>query len=374
MQCVVRSVLKHAKEAGFISRLPELPPLPKTGATITHALTREEVGRILAATPAPHHLALELAAYAGLRAGEVRGLRFKDVDLERGVLIVRRSRCRGTEAPPKSGHERIVPLHTKLIDAIGAITPRPASAYVTGPAPGEPWGEHALRHAFLGACRRLELHGFRPHDLRHAFVTELFRGGTPAPVVQRLAGHEQRGEGGATDSCAVSPIRRDSLGRGNSGATERFRCLDRDPTASGGTRFFLDYDQLRRTRPSGGMADAADSKSSREPIENLNEAGDFRNHLGWLDRSATTRSALFDPPRHPLRGNGGATERGGLPFRRGGGRSDVRGRWRERRDPAIRESVGTPRGWRGVVRSRGPGQPGRLRKQRARVRWRACNP
>ncbi|MCB9637088.1 MAG: hypothetical protein H6721_33685, partial [Sandaracinus sp.] len=74
MQCVVRSVMKHAKEAGLIDRLPEMPPLPKTGATITRVLTSEEVARILAVTVPPHRLALELAAYAGLRAGEVRGL------------------------------------------------------------------------------------------------------------------------------------------------------------------------------------------------------------------------------------------------------------------------------------------------------------
>ncbi len=190
MQCVVRSVLKHAKEAGLIDRLPEMPPLPKTGATITRVLTSEEVARILAVTVPPHRLALELAAYAGLRAGEVRGLRWKDVDLERELLVVRRSRCRGIEAPPKSGHERVIPLHAKLAEALKRIDVRPANAYVTGPKAGQPWGDHALYHAFKSACRKLELTGFRFHDLRHAFVTELFRGGTPAPVVQRLAGHE----------------------------------------------------------------------------------------------------------------------------------------------------------------------------------------
>lgn len=190
MQCVVRSVMKHAKEAGLIERLPEMPPLPKTGATITRVLTSEEVARILAVTVPPHRLALELAAYAGLRAGEVRGLRWKDVDLERELLIVRRSRCSGIEAPPKSGHERVIPLHAKLAEALKRIDVRPANAYVTGPKAGQPWGDHALYHAFKSACRKLELTGFRFHDLRHAFVTELFRGGAPAPVVQRLAGHE----------------------------------------------------------------------------------------------------------------------------------------------------------------------------------------
>ena len=40
------------------------------------------------------------------------------------------------------------------------------------------------------ACKRIGLEGFRLHDLRHALVTELFRSGASAPVVQKLAGHQ----------------------------------------------------------------------------------------------------------------------------------------------------------------------------------------
>ena len=190
MQCVIRSVLRHAKEAGFLEVLPEFPRLPKTGGTIQHVLTSEDVTRILLATRSPHRLALEIAAYAGLRAGEVRGLKWGDVDLERRLLIVRRSRCYGAEAPPKSGHERMVPLHPKLHALLASFSRRPKQEYVTGPGEGRAWGENALRHAFQSACKRIGLLGFRLHDLRHAFVTELFRSGASAPVVQRLAGHQ----------------------------------------------------------------------------------------------------------------------------------------------------------------------------------------
>ena len=37
--------------------------------------------------------------------------------------------------------------------------------------------------------RRAKRDGLSFHDLRHFFVSELFRKGVPAPVVQRLAGH-----------------------------------------------------------------------------------------------------------------------------------------------------------------------------------------
>jgi integrase len=49
--------------------------------------------------------------------------------------------------------------------------------------------KYGLRQAFVRACRRAELKGWRFHDLRHFFVTQLFRGGTPAATVQALAGH-----------------------------------------------------------------------------------------------------------------------------------------------------------------------------------------
>jgi integrase len=56
-----------------------------------------------------------LAAFAGLRAGEVRGLRWTDVDRKRGVITVRRSRVAGVDGTPKSGHGRVVPIAAPLL-------------------------------------------------------------------------------------------------------------------------------------------------------------------------------------------------------------------------------------------------------------------
>ena len=83
-----------------------------------------------------------------------------------------------------------MPLHTKLVAELRATEPKTASQYVSGPKLGQPWSVHGLYHAFKSASRKAGITGFRFHDLRHAFVTGLFRGGAPAPVVQRLAGHE----------------------------------------------------------------------------------------------------------------------------------------------------------------------------------------
>jgi integrase len=190
VQCVLRAVLRFAIEQGLADDdLPRMPPLPKVGVTARVAMTDDEVDRVFSAAEQRYVIPLSIAKYAGLRAREVRGLRRRDVDFVRNVIVVRRARCRDIEAPPKSGHERVVPLHPKLREVLEPLKNRPASAYLTGPTPDEPWAEFAISKGFDRACRKAGIEGFHLHDLRHWFVTALFKSGTPAPVVQRLAGH-----------------------------------------------------------------------------------------------------------------------------------------------------------------------------------------
>ena len=192
---MLRSILgRFAVERGYLSERPAFPKLPRSGRTIHTALTPEELERLFAATPsASHRRAFLLAAYAGLRAGEVRALRWKDVDLTARTLTVRLSRCNGATSTPKSGHERLIPLaeilHRELSTKTKAKKKRAPDALVSLTGRGKPWGQSGLLLAFKRACKRAGLEGWRFHDLRHFFVTSLFRTGAPAPAVQMLAGH-----------------------------------------------------------------------------------------------------------------------------------------------------------------------------------------
>lgn len=187
----LRSVLRSAVEMKLLARMPELPKLPKVGRTILNALTASQVEAILSAAPPAARRAFALAVYAGLRAGEIRGLTWADVDLNAKTLVVRQAISRGVAAPPKSGHDRLVPLVLQLAELLEAIPKgaRVASAPVAPTQAGKVWGEWGLYQAFRRAARRVGVVGFREHDLRHFFVTELFRRGASAPAVQALAGH-----------------------------------------------------------------------------------------------------------------------------------------------------------------------------------------
>jgi integrase len=59
-----------------------------------------------------------VAAYSGLRKGEILALRCGDCELDRDRLLVRLSRYRGHVGPTKSGHEREVPLTPQLRAAL----------------------------------------------------------------------------------------------------------------------------------------------------------------------------------------------------------------------------------------------------------------
>jgi integrase len=185
----IRSVLRDAHRAGRLVRLPTFPPLPKKGKKVLVPLRREQVEAILAVSPPAWRLAFALAAYAGLRAGEVRALRWLDVDLVALVLVVRLSRSKGQTSTPKSGHEREVPISEALAAFLKAEATKAPRELVAKNSHGEPWKESGLLQAFRRAQKKAGISGFRFHDLRHFFVTELFRGGGSAPAVQALAGH-----------------------------------------------------------------------------------------------------------------------------------------------------------------------------------------
>lgn len=189
-QSVLRSVLcRDAVEAGYLDAKPTLPPMPKVGATVSSAMSRAEVLKLLMASKPTEALAFRLAGYAGLRSGEIRGLRWRDVKLDAWFLVARQAICRGHEAPPKSGHQRKVPLMPELVEELKKVGTRRKDDFVSLSERGKPWTEDGLRNAFRRACKRAGLDGWTMHSLRHYFTTALFREGVGAPTVQKLVGH-----------------------------------------------------------------------------------------------------------------------------------------------------------------------------------------
>jgi len=199
---ILRAVLKSVGPKGtkWLVPLPEYPTLPKVGeaALITvsvedlHLLLNEDRPKYcqLNAVRAAQ-LAMAVAAYGGLRAGEVRALRRRDVDLERGIITVRLARTAGEESTPKSKHARTIPIAAPLLERLKVrcegLKP---DDHVCVMADGTPWGDQGILSAMKRACLRLKIEGSRYHGLRHFFGVTLVKGGVDIRTLQGLLGHE----------------------------------------------------------------------------------------------------------------------------------------------------------------------------------------
>jgi integrase len=148
--------------------------------------------------------ALALAGYAGLRLGELRALRWRDVDLEAGTLTVSRSLLPdGTPKPPKTeAGTRTVPLLPALRRLLVAWRLRSPHTrpddLVIATADGLPVQERNLRRALDVAKTTAKLDGTEErlswHSLRHSFASMLATDlALPATTLARLTGHADAG-------------------------------------------------------------------------------------------------------------------------------------------------------------------------------------
>lgn len=149
-------------------------------------------------------VAVHVAVATGLRRGELCGLQWADVDLDAGLITVRRSVAevdgRVIVKGTKTRQERDVPIDDRTVDEL--LRWRQLQADAASALGGEltvwvlavdPTGGRPLRPGLLSQqWRRLaarEAPGVRLHDLRHAMASMLLAHGRPLPEVSRRLGH-----------------------------------------------------------------------------------------------------------------------------------------------------------------------------------------
>ena len=182
---LLHGILKRAKRRGWISSNPsedvERVTFRRSGEF--NVLTPTQVAALARAAGSEQDAALfTVAAFTGLRLGELRALRWGDVDFAKRLVHVRRSYTHGEAGPPKSGKVRSVPLIDQAAVPLDALSRR---AHFTGDddlvfatAIGKPPDDSALRRRFYDALEAAGFGALRTkqdplvfHDLRHTFGT-----------------------------------------------------------------------------------------------------------------------------------------------------------------------------------------------------------
>jgi integrase len=139
---------------------------------------------------------IRVAAYVGLRRGELVALRWRDVDFAGRKIIVRRALSAHVEVrSTKSRRAREVPLPTQAAAALERLSRR---GEFTGPDDyvfvsrlGRRLDPSALRRRFERARDAAGLEPLKFHALRHTYGSLLVAGGIDLPSVKAAMGHSR---------------------------------------------------------------------------------------------------------------------------------------------------------------------------------------
>lgn len=144
------------------------------------SLTEDEVDTLAHYAPTAHFgLAINVAAYTGLRKGELLGLERNDVDFAGLEIYVNRSlRPDGTIALPKTGRKRVVVVPPMTF--AGAVIPEQERLF--------PW-THAQHRERWDKTREAAGFGGCFHELRHFCATWMLNRGVSLELVAHQLGH-----------------------------------------------------------------------------------------------------------------------------------------------------------------------------------------
>lgn len=147
-----------------------------------------------------YYPAFRLLAFTGLRRSEVAGLRWRDMDFERGTLSVRQTAILVGGKPvisvPKTGAaRRTIHVDPATLDVLRGHRDRrvaesvvPSDGFLFPSTEGGPMDPNILSKRWGKACRQTGVR-CRLHALRHLHMTHLLANGVDLKTVQARAGH-----------------------------------------------------------------------------------------------------------------------------------------------------------------------------------------
>ena len=206
---VLRRMLRDAVKWQLIPTNPALlADLPQLPQPERNWLEPEQAKAFLSECHGDDYEALFVVALTtGLRAGELRGLEWGDIDWQHKTLTVQRrvirlARAWDEDEPKSRSSQRTIPLVDITIEALHRQRARQLewrlragaawqeSAHIFTGATGEPYSSpHLVNCHLLPLLARAGLPRIRLHDLRHSAASLLLALDVPLKVIQEIMGH-----------------------------------------------------------------------------------------------------------------------------------------------------------------------------------------
>lgn len=200
--CVLRHIMYWAVD----ERLLLTNPLARLRLVRERRVKRSvlsiwEEEKLLACAPEHLRRMIVAALYAGLRRGEVLHQRWEDVDFDRKVLSVTRSKTPGGEA-------REIPIAQALLGVLALIRHREGPVFTYK---GRTIADY--KTAWNHAVKRALTRHFRFHELRHTFNTRLMEAGVMQEIRKALMGHSSARDVNAIYTHVELPQKREAIRR-----------------------------------------------------------------------------------------------------------------------------------------------------------------
>lgn len=142
-------------------------------------LKADEINALLSCCSTHLRPLVVTALNTGMRRGELRSLRWPQVDLENRKLTVINT---------KNNESRIIPINQTLYRELSDLSKKPEGEYVFYSRYGRPYRD--AKEGFAAAVKRAKIEDFRFHDLRHTFGSHLVMQGVDLRTVQQVMGHK----------------------------------------------------------------------------------------------------------------------------------------------------------------------------------------
>jgi len=150
-------------------------------------LSDDERGRLLAVCNSSESVHLftivTLALSTGRRKGEILGLKWENIDLQKRRITLFRT---------KNNEVRVVPLVGKAYEQIRDLYLKcePESQDLAFISPNNPTQSISIRTAWETALKRAKIEKFRFHDLRHSTASYLAMNGASLLEISEILGHK----------------------------------------------------------------------------------------------------------------------------------------------------------------------------------------
>ncbi len=184
---LLRTMLNRAVKWNHLAEAPKFD-IPRAAQTKPKAWKREEIVLLASWPKMPWSPMFRIAAFTGLRLGELLALRWEDVYLSERKVVVARAIWKGIEGTPKSGKGRSVPLSPLAIEAFREL-PRVGKHVLAKVPNGGTYTGDGCRMALERARKKFGLKRRGWHGFRHFYGSHLSQHGAPLATIQDYMGH-----------------------------------------------------------------------------------------------------------------------------------------------------------------------------------------